>query len=78
MNHTMICPHCGGVVKLYNTKAAAEYLANALGWKEPVASLKYHIYTTGNIEGQLVGHTLLFSKGVLDGFVANHKKKGEK
>ena len=48
-------------VKLYGTKEAAEYLGLS------VPTIKYHV-KQGNLTGQKVGHSLVFTRAELDRF----------
>ena len=63
----LICPNCGA--KFLGIAEAAKYLGKARHWKNPISSLKYHVYA-GNIKPQLVGHSLVFTKQQLDEFLA--------
>lgn len=61
---------------LYSLKEAARYLGIS------VATVKYHVYKSGLLTGQVIGNTRIFTKSELDAFKnANYKpgwKKGRK
>lgn len=67
---TVKCPQCKHETTIYSTQDAADYLG--LG----VPALKYHIYTSKNIRGQLVGHTLMFVREELDRFLSVRRGPG--
>ena len=73
---TIRCKTCGEETKLYSTKDAAEYLGPFFGWTNPTASFKYHVYEARSIKGQLVGHSLFFTKEQLDRFAAVKRPQG--
>jgi hypothetical protein len=56
-------------MKLYSTREAAGYLGCG------VQNVKYHYYS-GNLEGQVVGKTMVFTQGQLDAFVAKNRRPG--
>ena len=54
---------------LYSTKAAAKYIGLS------VAGVKYHI-REGNLKGQLVGNSLVFTQDELDNFKSTKRPPG--
>lgn len=72
---TVKCSRCRCETKLYSTKDAANYLGPIFGWKDPLSAIRYHI-DAHNIEGQLVGHSLLFTEAVLNKFRATKRPQG--
>ena len=52
-------------MKLYSTREAAAYVGLSL------QGFKYHIHVAKTIEGQLVGHSLVFTQEQLDEFRRN-------
>lgn len=56
--------------ELYSTEEAAKYLGKS------VSAIKYHIHVKGNLRGQLVGKTLVFTQAQLDEFAANLRPQG--
>ena len=73
---TIKCPDCKHETILYSTEDAANYLGPIFGWKDPLTALKYHIHKAHNIEGQLIGHTLMFTQEALDEFKATKRPRG--
>jgi hypothetical protein len=59
-------------MKLYSLKEAAVYL----GLKPE--TLKYHVYQSGYLKGQLVGKSLVFTEEELDEFKARVPVPGRK
>jgi hypothetical protein len=56
--------------QLFSTAEAAEYLGISL------SSMKYHVHIAGNVKGQLIGKTLVFTREELDRFEANRRPQG--
>lgn len=59
-------------MKLFSLKEAAAYL----GLKPE--TVKYHVYQSGYLKGQLVGKTLVFTQEELDHFKATVPTPGRK
>lgn len=59
-------------MKLYSLKEAAEYLG-----LKPV-TVKYHVYQSGYLQGQLVGNSLVFTQEELDRFRETVPRPGRK
>lgn len=55
---------------LFSTEEAARYL------KMSVANVKHHVHTRGNLAGQKVGNSLVFTADELDHFQATRRKPG--
>lgn len=58
--------------KLYDVKAAAEYLGLSR------QGVKWHVYETKLLRGQLLGKTLVFTEAELDHFKTLDLKPGRK
>lgn len=56
-------------MKLFSTREAAEYL------DMPMNNLKYHI-KVGNLKGQLVARSMVFTQEALDEFKASKRPQG--
>jgi hypothetical protein len=59
-------------MKLYSLKEAAEYL----GLKPE--TVKYHVYQSGYLKGQLIGKSLVFTQEELDEFKQRVPAPGRK
>jgi len=57
-------------MKLYSTKAAAQYIRISL------SAMKYHVHTAKNIVPLKVGNSLVFTQEQLDEFKANRRPQG--
>jgi len=57
-------------MNIFDTNEAAEYLELS------VPAVKYHIYTSGLIVGQLKGNSLIFTQDALDEFKRNKRPQG--
>ncbi len=54
----------------YSTVQAAKYL------KMSIPALKYHIYESKQLTGQMIGNSLAFTKQELDEFLAKRRPQG--
>lgn len=56
--------------KLFSTQEAAQYLGIT------ASGLKYHVYNSGQLKGQMVGNSLVFTQEELDLFKQNRQPAG--
>lgn len=56
--------------KLFSTAEAADYLGLKL------STMKYHVFTAGNVRFQMVGNSLVFIRSDLDEFKKNKRGPG--
>ena len=54
--------------KLFSTQEAAEYLGMT------ISGVKYHVYESKLLKGQLIGKTLVFTQKQLDNFKNNDQR----
>lgn len=59
-----------GLDDLFTVAEAAAYL------KKTEATIRYHLYTSGYLKGEIKGHDVLFTRAELDEFSARLPKRG--